>query len=827
MASYPSILASWSVRKKLLAAAMVMFLSAGSVIVWLGMEKRSALIARAKTQAMLIVDGLAVQQKEIAMGTEYLLSALAGAPAVQKRDAAACNDLFGRMKKLHPFFTAIEATTPAGVLFASSGKFKNGTELSKRRDIREAIQKRRFSAGNLTVEEAGGGHSVSFAYPVQDENGRLVAVLSAGFRIGGGKYAGLLARMHLLPGSTVNYVDRNGLRFWRLPDSGAAAPRTSLAGSRLHLLRGNSDHGYFEQHGADGVLRIYAYAQLRLRAEASPYMYILIGMPEGAVIGQANRAIAMELLALGVIGLVALLLTLLFGDIAIARPIGALVLAAQRIGRGEGTVRTGLPHTVDELGRLAQAFDDMAELLEKKNAERELAREALARAYAASETIVRKRTAELSESNAALAAEIAERKLAEEERERLVTAIEQSADAIIITDTDCIISYVNPAFTVVTGYRGEEAIGRHLRFLKSERHGREFYRGIRETLTGGAVWSGRVTNRKKDGSLYETEATVSPVRNESGAIISFVAGYRDITERLKLERDLRQAHKMEALGAMAGGIAHDFKNILTAILGNAEIALYHLAPGDPARPNLENVQKACGRAADLVKRILAFTRRTEHSPQPVHVFSLVEETLKLLSPSLPAGIRICKDAVSHPEDMVVLADPTEIHQVLINLCTNAVHAMLPEGGVLLVGLSRVVVSPAGEPDGREHVPGWGSSLEPGQYVCLTVRDTGVGIAPAVIEKIFDPYFTTKPVGEGTGLGLSVVQGIVRANGGAITVESQPGKGATFRVFLRAINNRTPVETKAPATSPGSDESIPFPGAGNHQTRGSDTVDLSM
>lgn len=766
---------------------MVLFISAGIVITWLGLERRSELMAKARNQALLIVDGLAVQQREITTGTEYLLSGLAGSPAVQRLETSACNDLFRKINKLHPFFTVIGAATPDGVLFSSSKTFQKGTQLSGCGDIREAIRKRRFSAGALTAGQAGRDCcSISFSYPVADPGGKLVAVLTAGFRIGGGEYVGLLERMHLPPGSTVNYIDRNGMRFWRLPEGVAAPPGKSLAEDRLQLIRGHSDRGYFEQRGTDGVLRIYAFAQLRVGKDEPPYMYIMAGIPKHAVTAQANRAMAVELLALGAIGVLALLLSLLFGDLAIARPIGKLALVAQRIGQGEASVRTGLPHTLDEFGRLAQSFDAMAELLEKKNLERQLAQEALARAYAESETLVRKRTAELSESNAALAAEIAERKLAAEERERLVTAIEQIADAIVMTDTNWVITYVNPAFTVVTGYRSDEAIGRHLRFLKSGKHDPDFYRWIRETLKGGDAWSGRITNRKKDGSLYETEATATPVRNVSGTIINFVSSFRDIAGRLKLEKDLRQAHKMEALGALAGGIAHDFNNILAAILGNAEISLHKLSKGEPAQVNLENVIKAAGRAADLVKRILSFTRQTEHLRQAVPIVSLVDETLKLLAPSLPASIKIRTDTASSPEEMVVLADPTEIHQVLINLCTNATHAMSKIGGVLLIGLSRVNV----EPKNQALAPGRERSLEPGPYVCLSVSDTGAGIDPSVMERIFDPYFTTKPVGEGTGLGLSVVQGIVRSNGGAITVQSEPGRGATFKVFLRAIEKRT-------------------------------------
>ncbi|MGD0400704.1 MAG: PAS domain S-box protein [Syntrophobacteraceae bacterium] len=384
--------------------------------------------------------------------------------------------------------------------------------------------------------------------------------------------------------------------------------------------------------------------------------------------------------------------------------------------------------------------------------------------------------------------DITERKRAEEERMRMATVIEQAAEGIIITDTNWIIDYVNPAFTTMTGYEDTEAIGEHLRILKSDKHDRAFYRDIRKTLTEGHVWSGRLTNKKKDGSLYETEVTASPVRNQSGAIINYVSIYRDITRQVKLEMDLRQSQKMEAIGTLAGGIAHDFNNILTAIVGHAEIARFTLEEADPVHRNLDQVLQASARAADLVKRILAFSRQTEQRRQPVPIVSIVREALKLLRPSLPTTIEIREEISLSPEDGVIFADPTEIHQVLINLCTNAAYAMRGSGGVLLIRLSYSAV------DGCRNSPH--PDLKPGRYVCLAVSDTGHGIEPAVMEKIFDPYFTTKMTGEGTGLGLSVVRGIVRAYGGAIIAESTPGKGTTFNVFLRSMEKQIPTGTEA-------------------------------
>lgn len=369
--------------------------------------------------------------------------------------------------------------------------------------------------------------------------------------------------------------------------------------------------------------------------------------------------------------------------------------------------------------------------------------------------------------------DITERKRVEAERRRLVTAIEQGADSIVITDKDGTIEYVNPSFEQITGYSKEEAIGKNPRILQSGRHDRAFYKQMWETLACGRSWRGHLTNKRKDGTLFEEEASITPVFNENGEVRNYVAVKHDITEKIMLEQQLQQAQKMEAIGTLAGGIAHDFNNILAALLGFAELANLELPAESPASLNLAGVLKAGNRAKELVKQILEFSRQSAQEFKPLKIQFVIKEALKLLRSSIPTTIEIRQeiDTTCGP----VLADPTKIHQVIMNLCTNAYHAMQERGGVLSVTLSQVEFRSAdvlGEID-----------LKPGPYIRLEVSDTGCGIDPAFSEKIFDPYFTTKEKGKGTGLGLSVVHGIVKSHGGHISVHSEPNIGSTFRVFL--------------------------------------------
>ena len=397
--------------------------------------------------------------------------------------------------------------------------------------------------------------------------------------------------------------------------------------------------------------------------------------------------------------------------------------------------------------------------------------------------------------------DITERKQAEEERVRLVTAIEQSAEAIFMTDTDWIIHYVNPAFERTSGFRRTEILGQPVCSLESDKHDKPFYDNIREALSRGEVWSGRVINKRRDGTFYQAEATVSPVRDQSGAVINYVAIHRDITHEVMIETQLRHAQKTEAIGTLAGGIAHDFNNILAAIIGFTEMALSKVPEESPVRDDLEHIFSAGARATDLVRQILTFSRPTELERKPMLVAPMVKEALKLLRSSLPTTIDIHQDLSIPPEGGMVLGDPSQVHQVLMNLCTNAAHAMRAEGGILGVGVSEVEV----DSSFVSMYPG----MRVGPCVCLTVSDTGHGMDATVMERIFEPYFSTKAAGEGTGLGLAVVQGIVRSCGGAITVSSEPGQGTTFRVYLPRIEGEIAPEPQPVEVLPTGVERILF------------------
>ncbi|OPY68855.1 MAG: Blue-light-activated protein [Syntrophorhabdaceae bacterium PtaU1.Bin034] len=431
----------------------------------------------------------------------------------------------------------------------------------------------------------------------------------------------------------------------------------------------------------------------------------------------------------------------------------------------------GLEPRRDARGRLLGVAGYMREITSRKQME-----ERLRQAHDELEMRVEQRTSELQDAYGKLEAEINERKHTEQELKRVMTAISQSGDSVLIVDTDGIVLYANPAFFSMSGYSAGETLGRNVSSLKSHLSDDDLYETVRATVKNGRSWTGLIAGKKKSGSTYEVEATVSPVRDDEDRVTNYVTVGRDVTEKKKLERQLRQAQKMEAIGTLAGGIAHDFNNIIAAIIGFAEMAIDDTDENTQIRRFLEQILKSGIRGRDLVKQILSFSRGSDIERRPVQVSLIVKEALKLLRASIPATIEIQQDI--DPDSGIVMADATEIHQVVINLVTNAAHAMRSKGGILKVA----VCNTAGGVD-----EGSGpAALGPGRYLRLTVSDTGQGMDKGIMERIFDPFFTTKEKGEGTGLGLSVVHGIVQSHEGVITVRSKPGRGSTFEVYLPTI-----------------------------------------
>jgi PAS domain S-box-containing protein len=388
----------------------------------------------------------------------------------------------------------------------------------------------------------------------------------------------------------------------------------------------------------------------------------------------------------------------------------------------------------------------------------------------------------------AVARDVTSRYHTQRELARLATAVDQAAEAVVLTDLEGAILYVNPAFERITGYTAAEAIGQNPRLLKSGLQDRAFYAELWSVVRSGKTWEGRFTNRRKDGSIFLEDASISPIREPaSGRPIGYVALKRDVTRQVQLESHLAQTQKMEAVGRLAAGVAHDFNNMLAAILGLADVAVRRAGSDTGLLPLLTGIRDAALRAAQLTRQILTFSRQSPTELRPIELGPIVEEAVRLMRNLVVANVEIRGSLESKT---VVAADPTQIHQVVLNLGINGSLAMREGGGVLDIALEDVELDAA--------FAKANPSIHPGRFLRLTVRDGGSGMTPDVLERAFEPFFTTRPQGEGTGMGLAVVHGIVHRHGGIVTARSEPGQGSTFSVYLPAV---TAPSVRADAAEP--------------------------
>ncbi len=382
---------------------------------------------------------------------------------------------------------------------------------------------------------------------------------------------------------------------------------------------------------------------------------------------------------------------------------------------------------------------------------------------------------------------------AEEQLRRLAAAVEQTGETIVITDLDANIVYVNPAFTEVTGYTREKALGQNPRILQSGQTDEDLYTEMWQTLLNKQTWKGRFVNKKKNGSLLIEDVNISPILNSAGETVNYIAAKRDITDQLSTEEQYRQSQKLEAVGQLAGGIAHDFNNMLAIIIGQTELALRKAQADDPLSQRLQNIKKAALRSSKLTQQLLGFARKQPSQPRVLNINEVIGETLKMLQRLVGENIDLAWQAET--ENILIKIDPSHLDQILTNLVINARDA-IKNTGIISVSTSYSVMD--------ETFCKYNAGAQPGDYVQLIVRDNGCGMTPEVQKKIFDPFFTTKQTGQGTGLGLAMVFGLVKQNRGYITAESVISEGTTFNLYF-------PVAHTIKKESSGDDEEEIIPG----------------
>ncbi len=373
--------------------------------------------------------------------------------------------------------------------------------------------------------------------------------------------------------------------------------------------------------------------------------------------------------------------------------------------------------------------------------------------------------------------DITARKQIEEELCMFSYVVQQSPLCIVITDSQGCIEYVNPKFTEVTGYSEEDVLGKNPAILKSGETTREEYQKLWETILAGREWQGEFHNRKKSGDLYWEQAMIAPIKDSNGFVTHFVSIKEDVTEKKQLENKLRYSQKMEAVGQLAGGVAHDFNNLLTAIIGYASIMEMQGGEEQRVKRCAESIVQAAERGAKLTKGLLAFSRQQAESLTTVSLNDVVGRVKNLLERDAD-GPFMC-DVLLSPELLLIMGDSIQVEQLIMNLVTNAKEAM-PDGGKLTIEAGRCIIE-------QDFIASHGFG-QPGVFAVLSVTDTGKGMDNEIIKRMYEPFFSTKEVGQGNGLGLSLVYGVVKRHKGFIICESQPGEGTCFRVYYPLMDN---------------------------------------
>jgi len=372
-----------------------------------------------------------------------------------------------------------------------------------------------------------------------------------------------------------------------------------------------------------------------------------------------------------------------------------------------------------------------------------------------------------------------ERTFAQDSLRKLSRAVEQSADTVMVTNREGVIEYVNPAFEALTGHSSQEVIGKTPRILKSGEQSPEIYEELWKTILSGNTYRKILVNRKKNGELYYVEENISPMRDATGAITHFISNGRDLTDRLRIEAQLLQAQKMDAIGRLAGGVAHDFNNLLTIIMSYSELAQDSAVRGSALERKLQEIISAARRAAQLTRQLLAFGRKQPQALRVLELNDVIIETTQTLPRLIGEDIELTVLPGSGLGRVKI--DPVQLEQMLMDLAAYSRDAM-PQGGSLKIETSDVHLD-------DQYIHRKHAIIPTGHYALITVTDTGVGISSDHLPHIFEPFYTTTPDGQGTGIGLATVYGIVKQLSGFIWAYSEPGNGTVFRIYLPCVTTR--------------------------------------
>ncbi len=668
-------------------------------------------------------------------GIHSLLTSLSQLPEVRNRNKKEATAIIRNI--LHHDSSSMNITLAdlSGNPIASG---RTVTNVGGKRFFRDALHTHRFSVGGCRTSGNTGRPALILALPVMDPAGNPIAVLYATFDLN--QICRFFDTQNLPPNSSLNLCDSKGMILLHYPyQKGAEPGDPEMPRLRRHLA-GPTDKGVFVDYGPDGVKRLMASERLYLNHKnrnETPYLFIRISTPENSVLAGVNRYIVRSALMFSLVALFAIALNHYLVGRLILSPIERMASVAGTIAKGDFSVRTGLENAGTEIGLLATSFDTMTAALDRRLHERLQAEAMLKAKEAQLEALINNLPFHLWAMHP-------------DGRYFMQNRLSQGCWGDFIGK--------KPSETSVP----KEVLNK-------------WHHNNYRAFAGEVVKS--EMEYDIDGERHFFYAITAPIKSDR-SILGIMGVHIDINDRKSLESQLYQAQKMEAVGQLAGGIAHDFNNILTAIIGYAHFMSYRMAPEDPLYKYTGQILKCADRAAELTQGLLAFSRKQIMLPQIINLNDLVENQQSMLRMLTGSNIELKLDLMG--EELCISADKVKIEQVLMNLLINAKDAM-PDGGSIVISTSSMIVT--SEFLNRH---GYGT---PGQYACISVRDTGSGMDMETQRKVFEPFFTTKEIGKGTGLGLAITYGIIKQHNGFINVYSEPGRGTVFNIYLPLVDEK--------------------------------------
>jgi len=735
-----------SLRVRLALLVMAAAVPALLFVLFNFIEQRRETTAEAYGNALRVARAVAADQDQLIESTRQFLTAMALHPQVRSLDGKICSALAAKL--LSPIFANIGAATPDGNIFCSALPLEGPVNNADRAYFIRTMESRKFAVGDFQIGRITHLPTINAGYPVLDQSGRIVAVAFAALDLG--QISESLTKTDLPNGSTVTVIDAYATVLAAFPDAQQWVGKTVDESPIFKALLSTKGEGTAQTAGLDGVRRLYGFATLPSPSGAGA-IYVSVGIPTAVAFGPATRQLLQFGIAFGLVAVAMVSITWSAASGLILRPVDALLRAAGRLSSGDLSARTGLPHREGELSQLAQAFDQMAESLQRQESER---RDAAARLGDISET--------------------------------LKAIIQASPVAVVATDTQGYVKMWNPAAERIFGWSEQEALGHRVPWVGQE-HEVEFHKILAAILKGDSLSDLELRRRKKDGSPIDISMSTAPLRDSAGEIAGIMSVVADVTERKRAESDRLAREAAEAANRakseFLSRMSHELRTPLNAIIGFGQLMEMDAATPEQ-HESVDHILRAGRHLLNLINEILDIARieagRLSLSIEPVALQEIVEECQDLIRPSA-AQRRIVLDLQTGVDSQIVMADRQRLKQVLLNLLSNAVK-FNSEGG-------RVTLSCTSRPQDR---------------LRLGVTDTGPGISPESLRKLFTPFerLGAGQLGiEGTGLGLALSKTLTEAMQGVMGVESMVGRGSTFWIELPVARDVAPAaDARAPAAA---------------------------